>query len=250
MLFYKATFYCPEPDRESGDPAADISQQKTYSFLQDRNDRRYMRCYNERLRKATAAWTTFCFVAERDEDSCGFTVVFSVKTKEEVPSLLAAVQKTLLKPAEEADIQLQEVTMQDVIGFLNQADYNSFMSCISEPIEDFIKGSFTGYRATFRPDSNFRDTIPEASRFSCRDIRQLSKKFFPDPLFCEEIDRIYSAKNPKQYYGIPVHYDFCFSNGKLGKDLIRLLFQALYNNNRLLGQRITYISLLLMYLDE
>ena len=250
MLFYKATFYCPEPDRESGDPAADISQQKTYSFLQDRNDRRYMRCYNERLRKATAAWTTFCFVAERDEDSCGFTVVFSVKTKEEVPSLLAAVQKTLLKPAEEADIQLQEVTMQDVIGFLNQADYNSFMSCISEPIEDFIKGSFTGYRATFRPDSNFRDTIPEASRFSCRDIRQLSKKFFPDPLFCEEIDRIYSAKNPKQYYGIPVHYDFCFSNGKLGKDLIRLLFQALYNNNRLLGQRITYISLLLMDLDE
>lgn len=250
MLFYKATFYCPEPDRESGDPAADISQQKTYSFLQNRNDRRYMRSYNERLRKATAAWTTFCFVAERDEDSCGFTVVFSVKAKEEVPSLLAAVQKTLLKPAEEADIQLQEVTMQDVVGLLNHADYNCFMSCISEPIEDFIKDSFNGYHATFLPDSNFRDTIPEVGRYSCKKIRQLSKKFFPDPLFCEEIDRIYSAKNPKQYYGIPVHYDFCFSNGKSGKELIRLLFQALYNNNRLLGQRITYISLLLMETDE
>ena len=141
MLFYKATFYCPETDRDSGNPAAGISQQKTYSFLQIRNDRRYMRSYNERLRKATAAWTTFCFVAERDEDSCGFTVVFSVKAKEEVPSLLAAVQKTLLKPAEEADIQLQEVTMQDVVGLLHHADYNSFMSCISEPIEDFIKES-------------------------------------------------------------------------------------------------------------
>ena len=250
MLFYKATFYCPKTDGESEDPAADKSQQKTWSILQNINDRRSVRSYNERLRKATAAWTTFCFVAERNEESCGFTVVFSVKAKEDAPRLLAAAQKTLLKPTEESDIQLQEITMQDVVRLLNVADYNSFISCIAEPIEDFIKESFNGYRATFLLDSNFRDTMPEISKYSCKKIRQLSKKYFPDPLFCKEIDRIYSAKNPKQYYGTPVHYDFCFSNSKSGKELIRLLFQALYNNNRLLGQRITYISLLLMETDE
>ena len=250
MLFYKATFYCPEPDRESGDPAADISQQKTYSFLQNRGDHRYLRNYNEMLRKAVATWTTFCFVAERNEDFCAFTVVFSVKANEDVPHLLAAAQKTLLKPAEEADIQLTEITLQDAISLHFLFDRDCFTSHISEPVGDFFRENFHGYHATFLRDSNFRDTIPEVSRYSCKNIRQLSKKFFPDPLFCEEIDRIYSAKNPKQYYGIPVHYDFCFSNGKSGKELIRLLFQALYKNYRLLGQRITYISLLLMDLDE
>ena len=191
MLFYKATFYCPETDRESGDPAADTSQQKTYSFLQNRYDHRYLRNYNEMLRKAVATWTTFCFVAERNEDFCAFTVVFSVKANEDVPHLLAAAQKTLLKPAEEADIQLTEITLQDAISLHSLIDHNCFTSHISEPVGDFFRENFHGYRATFLPNSNFRDTMPEASGYSCKEIQHLSTKYFPDSLFCKEIERMY-----------------------------------------------------------
>ena len=254
MLFYRATFYCYRTAGKSEDSADDKGRRIIDSILHHRGENRYMRNYNDMLRRAAAPWTTFCFVTDCKEDIYGFTVAFSARSKEDTPCLLSAVQKTLLSSFEEADIQLQEITLQDVVRLHDVTEHNSYfqgiMSDISEPIREFIKGAFHGYHATFRPDSNYRDTMPEVSGYNCKEIKHLSKRYFPDSLFCKEIVRIYSKKNPKQYYGIPVHYDFCFSNNKAGNELILLLFQALYKNNRLLGQRITYISLLLMDLDE
>ena len=250
MLFYKATFYCYRTAGKSEDSTADKSRRTIDSILLHRGDYRYIRNYNEMLRKAVASWTTFCFVVDCKEDVHGFTVAFSVRAKEDAPCLLAAVQKTLMTSSEEADIELQEITLQDVVGLHDVTEHNYSLNNISEPIREFIKNTFHGFRATFLPNSNFKDIMPEVSGYSCNKIQHLSKTYFPDSLFCKEIERIYSTKNPKQYFGIPVHYDFCFSNSKAGNELILLLFQALYNNNRLLGQRITYISLLLMDLDE
>ena len=250
MLFYRATFYCHWAAKEPGSSAADNRQHIADSILLHRGDNRYLRNYNEMLRKAAAPWTTFCFVVNGNEHIYGFTAAFSVRKKEDAPHLLDAIRKTLLNADEEADIQLTEITLQDAISLHSLTDHNCFTSHISEPIGDFFRENFHGYRATFLPNNNFRDTMPEANGYSCKEIQHLSTKYFPDSRFCKEIERIYSTNNPKQYFGIPVHYDFCFSNRKAGNELILLLFQALYKNNRLLGQRITYISLLLMDLDE
>ena len=76
MLFYRATFYCHWAAKEPGSSAADNRQHIADSILLHRGDHRYLRNYNEMLRKAVATWTTFCFVVNGNENIYGFTVAF------------------------------------------------------------------------------------------------------------------------------------------------------------------------------
>ena len=250
MLFYKASFYCFLTDEKTRNTSAAKYRNQLISYLQNKDGSRSVRRFNETLRKVLAPWTSFCFLADCEGDSHIFTLVFAVEKIEEVFQLIAALKKNLLKSKDKADVQLQEITLQDLITLRGNADPNYYGRDFTGPFWEFIRDSFSGFRPAFLPGSNFREIIPENGHYNCKEIQHLSRKYFPDPLFCEEIRRIYSRKNPKTYYGIPVHYDFSFSNSKLGKELIQLLFQALYKNHRLIGQRITYISLLLTDLAD
>lgn len=58
----------------------------------------------------------------------------------------------------------------------------------------------------------------------------------------EELSRIYSPANMKQFYGHPVHYYITAGDWGAAQDMIRLLIPALLKNNRLISKRVTYVQ--------
>ena len=59
--------------------------------------------------------------------------------------------------------------------------------------------------------------------------------------YTEELHRIYSSENERKFYGHPVHYKITAGSREIAQDMIRLLVQALYSNQRILGTRISTI---------
>ncbi len=59
--------------------------------------------------------------------------------------------------------------------------------------------------------------------------------------FLQEIKRIYSIENTKEFYGIPVQYEITADNASCAQSMADVLVQALYSNHRLLSRRISRI---------
>ena len=83
--------------------------------------------------------------------------------------------------------------------------------------------------------------IPEG-KLSFEEAVEKSKSFMADASFIEELERIYSDANAKQYFGNPVHYKISASNMDSASEIASLLAWALKSNNRLEGGRINKIS--------
>ena len=112
MLFYKATFYCFLTEEEPENTTAAKNRCQLMSYINNKNGgTRYIRRFNETLRNAAKPWTSSCFIADNEEGASDFTLVFTVEKNEEAFHLIAALKKTLLNPTDEADIQLQEITL-------------------------------------------------------------------------------------------------------------------------------------------
>lgn len=75
-----------------------------------------------------------------------------------------------------------------------------------------------------------------------KDILRMAADVMADKSLLEEIDRIYSRQNKKQYYGNPVHYVISAGTIQAAKDIISILVRALKDNQRLLGCRVNYIN--------
>ncbi len=73
------------------------------------------------------------------------------------------------------------------------------------------------------------------------DIKKACADIMADSSVLEEMERIYSMDNKKEYYGNPVHYKICASNSKAAMDVVGLMVSALAVNNRLCGRRILKI---------
>ena len=79
------------------------------------------------------------------------------------------------------------------------------------------------------------------SVYDKEEIINQAQTILADSSIYEEIDRIYSEKNEKKYYGNPVHYKITAGNVDAAKDIIELMIKALSSNNRLLGKRLSYM---------
>ena len=82
--------------------------------------------------------------------------------------------------------------------------------------------------------------------------KKRAKKLLASKSLMEEIDRIYSKDNIKEYYGHPVHYLISAGNWGAAMDISRLLIGALISNKRLLSGRQTTIRNIMKgaYKDE
>ena len=240
MLFYKTTFHCDLAD-DNNEDITEKKFRKDKSLFQRRGEVSFIRQYNEKLHDTAAPWTTFCFITEYEKGRDDTVVLFSVKDKEDVPQLLDALQEALLQPAK-TEMKVQEITILDVIRQHRTAERKRYLSNITDPVWNMIEERFNRSSCAFLSGINGLEFIPAVKSYNQEEILQKAGKYFSDNAFEEEIRRIYSERNPKKFYGMPVHYDFCFSNSKAGKELITLLFQALYSNKRLMGKRITYVS--------
>ncbi len=62
-----------------------------------------------------------------------------------------------------------------------------------------------------------------------------------DQSFIDELERIYSEKNERKFYGHPVHYMISAANCEAAKEMLNLLVSSLKANNRILGTRANYL---------
>jgi len=74
------------------------------------------------------------------------------------------------------------------------------------------------------------------------DVRGRVKKIEADKALREELDRIYSPIHPKEYRGMPVHYEISANTRENANDIINVLLQGLHANNRIISKRVTNIE--------
>ena len=71
------------------------------------------------------------------------------------------------------------------------------------------------------------------------ECRQRAHEILGSSSLYEELDRIYSPENQQIYKGHPVHYLISAGAWGAAEDIYELLIKALYNNKRLISNRIT-----------
>ena len=88
---------------------------------------------------------------------------------------------------------------------------------------------------------DLEEQLNELPRMNKKQCVQKAKKILASRAMLDEIDRIYSSKNVKKYYGHPVHYLISAGDWGAAMDMTQLLISALESNERLLSGRQTII---------
>ena len=87
-----------------------------------------------------------------------------------------------------------------------------------------------------------KETVYDNSFKSKEEALARAKEIMGGESLFEELDRIYSDKNRKEYFGNPVHYMIKAGSQGVAKDIIEVIMKALKANFRTLGGRLTYLS--------
>lgn len=83
------------------------------------------------------------------------------------------------------------------------------------------------------------EKILEEQTLTLEECRQRAHEILGSSSLYEELDRIYSPENQQIYKGHPVHYLISAGAWGAAEDIYELLIKALYNNKRLISNRIT-----------
>lgn len=89
---------------------------------------------------------------------------------------------------------------------------------------------------------NVHESLHEKNEISKESLYVKATEIMADKTLIEELERIYSDKNEKKYYGNPVHYLIKAGTADAAKDIIEVILTALKMNKRLLGSRLAYIN--------
>ena len=90
---------------------------------------------------------------------------------------------------------------------------------------------------TFKVDDYL---IPEKI-LSLEQAKNAAKNLMMHESFIEELERIYDEKNPKEFFGHPVHYKISANNPGTSVEIAKLLCQSLYSNGRVISRCIKRI---------
>ena len=169
------------------------------------------------------------------------TIYFGTDNKESAVSLLTTFKQVLAGTADDADMQWEETTIFEIVKQHKAAERKRYLADVYAPTWNLLDNYFR-YERNIITGTEGRESIQKQSVYGCSEVLHQARNSFADDSFREEIERIYSDKNPKKFYGVPVHYDFCFTDSSAARKLLSLLSQALLENGRLLGRRITTVS--------
>ncbi len=138
---------------------------------------------------------------------------------------------------------LHEITpfqAQKCLEVANKADYLTYRSSWERGnIEKHRNFSLDYYR---NEEFKIEENLFSGESLTLEQAMTKAKKLMADKTLMEELERIYSAENPKNFYGHPVHYKFLAKNAYGAKQMAELLCQALYENKRLVGRCISLIT--------
>ena len=128
-----------------------------------------------------------------------------------------------------------EITVEDFRREVDSGRFNGGHKILSM-LEIDYRGSF------FDPlPFDKEEQMYDAGKLPKVKCKKRASQILASKSMMEELDRIYSKKNAKQYFGHPVHYMVSAGEWGAAMDMIQLLIGALYSNNRLLSGRQTII---------
>ncbi len=140
-------------------------------------------------------------------------------------------------------LSLNEITPENVAKLLKQADRNDFLTyrCSWER-EGF--GDNEDFSLSYYRNSSFKieEKLISDKNLDCESAKKTAENLMVEKSFFEELERIYSDKNPKEFFGHPVHYKIVAKNSQGALEMANLLCQALYANKRLVGRCMSFIS--------
>ena len=185
------------------------------------------------------------FVYHHDESSFESVLMFSIKE-----NTLSSVKESLL-----AEIELkhkkgiyvsfsgdpEEITAEDAVYLTHKgvsAGYHkSYIRGSRRAAAELCKAGYVSSSdlqfveyVLPHPDLPYEETLIEA------------REYLADDTLLEELGRIYSPLNKRQFYGSPVHYKINAASRETAIKLVKLLTKALYTNKRVLSARMTYIN--------
>ena len=170
------------------------------------------------------------YISKRTSDSIELCIAVNIKRID-----LKAIESKINASFPECTItNHREITIEDFKREVDSGRYNSH-GVISLLKLDY-RGSF------FDPyPFDIDEAMYDSGAISKTKCRHRAKQILASKSMNEELDRIYSKKNIKQYYGHPVHYLISAGDWQAAMDMKDLLVSALYSNNRLISGRQTII---------
>ena len=140
-------------------------------------------------------------------------------------------------------LSLNEITPAIAAKLLRQADRNDYMTyrCNWER-EGF--GDNEDFTLNYYRNSSFNieEKLISDKNLDCESAKKTAENLMVEKSFLDELERIYSEKNPKEFFGHPVHYKIVAKNSQGALQMANLLCQALYTNKRLVGRCMSFIS--------
>lgn len=128
----------------------------------------------------------------------------------------------------------EEITVEAYKYAVDSTCYNTRSSVLFEKFGiDFREPLYDPF--PFRVE----EKILEEQTLILEECRQRAHEILGSSSLYEELDRIYSPENQQIYKGHPVHYLISAGAWGAAEDIYELLIKALYNNKRLISNRIT-----------
>lgn len=131
-------------------------------------------------------------------------------------------------------VSCHEVTVDEIKRGLEMSDFGSGRKLLTKLKLDYRSGGlFDPYPYNW---SGQVINLPKLSKAECE---RRADKILASQSLKEELERIYSDKNKKEYYGHPVHYFVSAGDWGAAQDIYELILSALYSNSRLISNRLS-----------
>ena len=138
-----------------------------------------------------------------------------------------------------ADMEIvtrREITVKDFKREVDNSNFYGAGKLMSILNLDFRASMFDPYPFDLKED------LVDITKMTKKQCVSKAGEILASKSFREEIDRIYSRSNAKEYHGHPVHYMISAGDWGAVDDISNLLINALYSNNRLLSCRRTVLK--------
>ncbi|MBR1393271.1 MAG: AAA family ATPase [Ruminococcus sp.] len=129
-------------------------------------------------------------------------------------------------------IEAKEITVEEYKRALELSQYYNNRRAIKK-----LNIDYSGSRLFDPCPYDWKEQILDLEPITREEAAVLSEKILGSKSLNEELDRIYSDKNRKEYFGHPVHYFVSAGDWGAAMDICELLAQALWSNGRLCSKR-------------
>lgn len=137
----------------------------------------------------------------------------------------------------------EEITNKSFRVYLEKASYNDLIHRSTSRVIDDLEANLAGRESIYeKPYYELSEELYEEKLPSLKETLNKAKKIMASDSMIEEIHRIYSKENEKEFYGHPVHYYLTAGSWGAARDMVDVLVPALLKNNRLQGKRVTFVN--------